>query len=130
MVGRRNLRQHGVMTTESGWFAVRCVFLHGEVGGGEDGTYEERITLWNVSSAELAIERAEAEADEYVVDLPGVSNLGMAQSYALFDVPGDGAEVFSLMRDSRLSPDDYLTTHFDTGTERQTDVTPDGDASR
>lgn len=118
------------MGSESGWFAVRSVFRHGEVGGGEDGTYEERITLWNVASAELAIERAEAEAEQYVVDLEGVTNLGMAQSYALSDVPGDGAEVFSLMRDSRLSPDDYLTTHFDTGTERQAELASYDDASR
>lgn len=118
------------MASESGWFAVRCVFLHGEVAGGEEGTYEERITLWNVSSAELAIERAEAEAEEYVVDLQGVSSLEFAQSYALFDVPGDGAEVFSLMRDSRLLPDAYLTTHFDTGTERQVDVASDDGSSR
>lgn len=118
------------MSEKSRWFAVRCVFLHGEVSDDEDGTYEERITLWNVSSAELAIERAEAEAEEYVSDLQGVSNLGLAQSYALFDAPGDGVEVFSLMRDSRLPADDYLTTHFDTGTERQVDLSSDEGSSQ
>lgn len=118
------------MPSESSWFAVRCVFLHGEVSDGEDGTYEERITLWNVPSAELAIERAEAEAEEYVVDLQGVNSLGLAQSYELFDAPGDGAEVFSLMRDSQLSPEVYLTTHFNTGTERQVDVPSEEGSSR
>lgn len=87
------------------------------MAGGEEGRYEEWITLRNVPSAELAIERAEAEAEEYIADLQGVTSLQFAQSFALFDIPGDGAEVFSLMRDSRLLPDDYLMAHFDTGTE-------------
>ena len=32
---------------------------------------------------------------------------------------GDGAEVFSLMRDSDLTPHEYLDHFFDTGDERQ-----------
>ncbi|WP_344177249.1 hypothetical protein [Kribbella lupini] len=86
--------------------------------------YEERITLWRAASAEDAIERAEAEALEYagsVVESPD-SYLGMAQSYQLFDAPGDGAEVFSLMRTSALEPTEYLDTFFDTGAERQRPV--------
>ncbi|MCU1601431.1 MAG: hypothetical protein JWO22_2140, partial [Frankiales bacterium] len=45
--------------------------------------------------------------------------LELAQAFELFDDPGHGAEVFSLMRTSRLEPDAYLDTFFDTGTERQ-----------
>jgi hypothetical protein len=33
--------------------------------------------------------------------------------------PGYGTEVFSLMRDSVLEPNAYLSTFFETGTERQ-----------
>jgi hypothetical protein len=44
-----------------GWFAVRCVFR----GTKELTLYEERVTLWRADSFEDAIERAEAEADEY-----------------------------------------------------------------
>lgn len=42
----------------------------------------------------------------------------------LFTAPRDGAEVFSLMRDSDLEPDDYLDAFFSTGNERQGDVSP------
>jgi hypothetical protein len=36
-----------------------------------------------------------------------------------FGEPADGAEIFSLMRDSDLAPEDYLDSFFDTGTEGQ-----------
>ncbi|WGX98091.1 hypothetical protein [Nocardioides sp. L-11A] len=44
--------------------------------------------------------------------------LPLFQSYEMYDAPGEGAEVFSLMRSSELNPDDYLDTFFDTGDER------------
>jgi len=34
--------------------------------------------------------------------------VGCGDRYELFDTPSDGAEVFSLMRNSALEPDDYL----------------------
>jgi hypothetical protein len=72
-------------------------------------------------SADAAIERAEQEALEYAaaIDDAPYEYLGFAQAYQIFDVPENGAEVFSLIRDSPLSPDDYLSTYFDTGTEHQ-----------
>jgi hypothetical protein len=48
--------------------------------------------------------------------------LGLAQAYRLGDPPGDGAEVFSLVRGSDLGDEAYLDTFFDTGTERQRDM--------
>jgi hypothetical protein len=54
--------------------------------------------------------------------VPGTS-LGLAQSYELFDQPGDGAEVFPLMREGTLDPDDYLVTFFDPGNEPQSGLT-------
>ena len=102
------------------WFAVRCVFRQGWPPDAQ-GAYEERITLWQAVSAEAAIERAEREALEYAAAIDDAPDeyLGLAQAYQLFDAPEDGAEVFSLIRDSPLSPDDYLSAHFDTGTEHQ-----------
>lgn len=111
--------QHGPVTLDSSWYAVRCAFRSVvEVG---TTTYEERITLWQADSAEEAIERAEAEAEEYAasIDQAEVEYIGLAQCFHLFDEPGDGAEVFSLMRDSDLDPDDYLDAFFDTGDEHQ-----------
>jgi hypothetical protein len=97
------------------WFSVRCLFGHDIAGS---NTYEERVTLWRAASFEEAVAEAEAEANEYA-ELVGCHYLGLAQSYQLVDLPGHGAEVYSLMRDSDLPADDYLTAFFDTGSEHQ-----------
>ena len=102
------------------WYSVRCVFAVGCRSEAVGETYEERITLWRASSAEEAIARAEAEALEYATVIEGFTYLGLAQSYQLADDVGDGAEVFSLMRDSELEPKEYLDVFFDVGTEHQT----------
>lgn len=102
------------------WFAVRCVFSMGDLGD-DVHTYEERITLWRAADFEEAIARAESEAADHAASVGegAAASLGLSQCYHLFDAPGDGAEVFSLMRDSRLAPADYLDTFFDNGDERQ-----------
>jgi hypothetical protein len=100
---------------EQDWYAVRCVFLHRVAS-----TYEERILIWKCDDIDQAIELAESEAQEYAEGTEGVEYVGLAQAYHLFDTPGHGAEVFSLMRDSSLPSKVYLDTYFDTGAERQT----------
>jgi hypothetical protein len=85
--------------------------------------YEERITLWRAASFEDAVARAESEAKEYASDVGG-RYVKLAQAYHLAidgDV-GDGSEVYSLMRESTLKPDDYLNRFFDTGSERAGDI--------
>jgi hypothetical protein len=81
-------------------------------------TYEERITLWQARSFEDAIKLGEAEAEEYG-EAAGLEYLHLAQ---VFDQKakrvGNGSEVFSLMRDSPLAPNDYINRFFDTGDER------------
>lgn len=99
------------------WFSVRCVF---QVSGA--GAYEERITLWKVREFSEAISCAENEAREYSETLDGLEYLGLAQGFLLADEPGQGSEVFSLIRESDLSKDEYLDTFFDTGTEHQTRI--------
>jgi len=98
---------------ERGWYAVRCVFEYGE---GQPHTYEERVTLWLAGSAEEAIDRAESEAVEFAE--PTGTYLGLAQSFHLFSGLEDGVEVFSLMRDSDLGPDEYISRFFASGRER------------
>lgn len=99
---------------EPGWFGVRCVFRWSQ-----PPTYEERITLWQASSLDDAIARAEHEAAGYATRL-GSEYLEIAQAYWIGpNRPDEGSEVFSLMRDSDLEPDDYLDTFYDTGQERQ-----------
>ncbi|MGB9373834.1 MAG: hypothetical protein WCA82_06720 [Jiangellales bacterium] len=94
------------------WFGVRCVFHDPE------GTYEERVTIWQAGTFDEAVLLAEAEATEYAADV-GANFLGFAQAYVMPEEPSSGAEVFSLLRDSDLDPDEYLDAFFDTGDERE-----------
>lgn len=105
---------HEPATTEGRWFAVRCVFHDGS-----REAYEERITLWRASNLDDALALAEAEATEYVRDIDATTYLGLAQAFELVDQPGQGAEIFSLIRVSELPPNKYISAFFDTGTERQ-----------
>jgi hypothetical protein len=111
------------MSTQSDrWFAVRCVFEVDRSLGSRAVTpsphlYEERITLWRASSFTSALSDAVAEARNYCED-DDTTYLGLAQAYELYDEPGHGLEVFSLMRGSNLAPDDYVSRHFATGLER------------
>ena len=112
---------------DTAWYSVRCVFAVGWPPEAVGETYEERITIWQARSAEEAILRAEAEALEYaaIIEESPSTYIGLAQSYRLSDELTDGAEVFSLMRDSKLAPEEYLDTFFDVGTERQGSVLGD-----
>ncbi|MCC5577062.1 hypothetical protein IMZ11_15660 [Microtetraspora sp. AC03309] len=101
-------------TPETGWYAVRCVFRWRQ----PYDTYEERLTLWRADSFDEAIAMAEREAEEYVDDRP-FEYLGLAQAYYLDnETISSGTEIFSLLRDSDLDPEEYLDTFFDTGRER------------
>ncbi len=93
------------------WFAVRHVIEN-------DGSFEERITLWRASSEDDAIARAEREAEEYAASAHW-RVLDMFQCYRLPETPADGHEVFSLIRRSELAAGPYLDSFFDTGNELQ-----------
>ena len=102
------------------WFGVRSVYLHhGRINN--SGLYEERVVLFDAETAEAAMAKAEVEAADYIRDLDA-SAIDLLQTFQLFEQPGDGAEVFSLMRTSNLSPDAYVDNFFDTGDERQQSV--------
>jgi hypothetical protein len=94
------------------WFAVRLVVLHG------DSHYEETITIWNSPDAETAMDRARRKGED-VASTVGGRILPFAQSFRLAHFPGDGAEVFSLIRESSLTADRYLETFFWTGHENE-----------
>lgn len=92
--------------------------------------YEERITAWNAESIEAAIDEAGKEAREYAGD--DSEALDLFQGYQLFDEIGllpQGAEVFSLLRESDMEPSAYLDAFFDTGEERQAGYDPDPDSA-
>ncbi|MEU9342818.1 hypothetical protein AB0D74_16580 [Streptomyces sp. NPDC048278] len=102
-----------VAANSPSWYGVRCVFRHRALG-----VYEERVTLWTAGSPDEAIDRAEAEAAEYCEALDEVEYAGFAEAFRADGVPGEGAEVFSLMRESGLPPGEYVRRFFATGDER------------
>lgn len=107
---------------EGVWFGVRTVYEHSDFARGQDRLYEERIVLIYASSHEGAIEKAEKEAKEYAEGLVNVRFLEYVSGFELFDLPGENAEVYSLMRESRLKPDRYIDKFFDTGRERSNTI--------
>jgi hypothetical protein len=107
------------MPEQQNWYCVRTVL---RFRGSRMSTYEERLTLWAVPDFASAIEAAETEAGEYADAIPGCAFVGLSQAYHLSEGPGHGAEVFSLLRDSALPADAYLSTFFDTGAERQGNI--------
>ena len=79
--------------------------------------YEERITLWQAENIDQAIELAENEAAEYSDEF--CVFLGFSQAYAMFEsFQANGIEVFSLLRESDMEPEQYLSSFFDSGFER------------
>lgn len=99
------------------WYAVRSLF---RLAGEPESAYEERITLWQAGSFEEALEKAETEADDYAEFIGATYLADFGQVYHLADVPPrEGAEVFSLIRDSALPPKPYVERFFSTGRERQ-----------
>ena len=108
-------------TQDPVWFAVRCVFRTGWAAREQARpVYEERVTLWRAASVEEAVSRAETEARAYAATIEEAPDeyLGLAQAYRLEEAPTDGSELFSLLRESDLAPQDYLDAFFDTGSER------------
>ncbi|MEU4107015.1 hypothetical protein ACGFYT_16080 [Streptomyces sp. NPDC048208] len=99
--------------TDLNWYGVRCVFRHRPLD-----VYEERVTLWTARSPDEAIARAETEAREYCDLLEEVEYVNFAEAFLIREVPGEGVEVFSLMRESELPPAQYVERFFATGDER------------
>lgn len=99
------------------WYGVRCFFRWPL---SVDQAYEESVTIWRAGSFDEAIAKAEVAAREYA-ELCDGEYLEHAQAFLMGaeQAIGEGTEVFSLMRDSDLEADDYLTTFFSTGSERQ-----------
>jgi hypothetical protein len=128
-----------------GWYGVRHVIRWGD--SDEDcSSYEERVTLWRAESFDDAIQRAETEAAEHVKIIGDGEVLDVFQAYQVTNDDGSapaaiadavtaagerdgvilegesGLEVFSLIRDSDLPPEEYVDRFFDTGTEHQRTV--------
>ena len=100
------------------WFAALCVFRHAQLSSKVEGgcVYEDRVVLIRADSADEAIEKAEAEAATYASDqseFVGFTNVFCLYASSL----RDKTEVYSRIRSSALSPDDYLDHFHDSGAE-------------
>jgi hypothetical protein len=101
------------------WYAVRCLFRWNR-----PESYEERITLWQAENFDEAIAKAEVEGDRYAASASerSIKRLDLVQAYRVYDDLQEGAELFSLLRDSSLPPEEYAKTFFATGSEHQGDA--------
>ena len=107
-------------------FSVRCVIRWKKRHEQKlEHLYEERITVWNASSCEEAIDLAEIEVKAYAEE-EGFEALDLFQAFSTFEdfaLPRQGMEVFSLLRESNLEANEYLNAFFDTETEHQGEYT-------
>jgi hypothetical protein len=98
------------------WYTVRTVV---KSPPGVEPWYEERLTAWRATGIDQAIDLAWKETDEYAAAIDG-ENTGFAQAYGPLDeAPGEGVELFSLIRSSSLPSADYLVRFFSSGSEFQ-----------
>jgi hypothetical protein len=99
------------------WYGAQMVFRHPSGGSRTVDSYEERIVLIRADSEEEAITKAEVEASEYCHG-SDTEYTGFVRVFHIFEEAiRDKTEVFSIIRDSELSPKDYLDHFFDTGSE-------------
>jgi hypothetical protein len=87
---------------EASWFAVRSLHRRG-------AAYRETISLHLARNENEAFDQCEHSSKDLE---PSWVHLSFWQSFRLFEDPKDGSEVFSLIRDSSLSANDYLNRHF------------------
>jgi len=111
--------------SSSTWYSCKCIFVSTRDDTACDFTYEERITLWSAIDAYSAIKLAEDEASAYAEENT-VKYTGFCTSFQLFDQPIAGKEIYSIIRNSDLDPEQYLDEHYDTGEERAEDFDPNG----
>ncbi len=100
------------------WFSARTVYEHDRPG---DGLFEERIVVLRAGSFDEALERAAVEGAAYATAVGCVYTGYVSVFEMVEETLGDGAEVFSLMRDSDLAAEDYIDRFYTTGDERSDD---------
>jgi hypothetical protein len=100
--------------SNSEWYAAKTIYQHHRLT-----VFEERVVLLQAADFDDALAKAEAEAAEYCITCGDTVYLGFVSVFHLFDETiGHGTEVYSLMRESELSAEDYLDHFYDDGKER------------
>ncbi len=107
---------------DRGWYSVKCIFEHdGLTQGAEATVYEERVVILRATGLDDAIEQGEAEAQEYAASIgdDSICYAGFISAYSTGeDELTDKMEVYSLMRETTLPREMFLTRYYDDGTER------------
>ena len=101
------------------WFGIRTIYRSQQSDTEFTYSYEERVVVFSAYSIEAAIELAERESQDYIDGTDEIA-LDFLDVFEIYDGQiSNGTEVFSLIRDSNLESDEYLSTFFDTGNERR-----------
>lgn len=101
------------------WYSAKCIFRHDNTSLKKGGkVYEERVVLLRARSFDEAIELGEQDAKEYAESLVGVKYMGFISVYYLFAKQmRHKAEVYSIMRENKMSKKQFLDRYYDDGTE-------------
>jgi len=102
------------------WYGAKCIFVHYDLADNKNTkTYEERIVVFKAKNFDDAILQAETEAENYAKDCSNTKYVNFVNVFHIYDeVVKSGSEVYSLMRDSKLTPAKYLNRFYDTNKER------------
>jgi hypothetical protein len=106
-------------------YSIRSIFHHPTRSESDElYLYEERVTLWNAESLSVAYKLAEDEAVRYASEAKAVF-VRTSDGFSLFDDKfASGIEVWSKMRGSNFSPEDYIETFIWTRKDRGFDFPP------
>jgi hypothetical protein len=106
--------------SENDWYSAKTVYKHDRLENGiYKAVFEERIVVFLAHDLDDAISKAEIEAAEYCAKGENVRYLNFVNVFKLFaERLTNGSEIYSLMRESELSADDYLDRFYDDGNER------------
>lgn len=104
--------------TKRNWYGARTLYDSYPDKQSETKIYEERIVVLQATSFDEAIQRAEKEAKTYANEAQ-MKYLGFVNVYQIADESiENGSEVYSLMRESKLTPSKYIDTFYETGSEK------------
>ncbi len=110
------------MSSSEPWYGVRLLY---RLTGTAKPSYEERILIIRATSSASAIAEAEFISERDYED-ETVERLDYAMGFNIFDQSGpcleSGTEVFSLIRQSDLTTDQYIDRFHSTGEECCQDI--------
>jgi hypothetical protein len=101
------------------WYGVKCLVEHkGLSNDPKTRVYEERILVLRAPNFDEAILRAEREATQYAGQNNGLY-IGYCNAYKIDSKTiTEGTEVYSVMREVDLAPDQFIAHYYDDGSDK------------